>query len=286
MDLECRKKSKCHKVSKTSDHFIATASVYDRCAVFYQPIAYCSVGKGGIQLWQFLNYLLNNPEKKHRDLIEWTTNMHEREFRMLEPESIAIWWGHHKNKPGMTYDKFSRSLRYYYDKGILKKIQGERYVYRFLIDPEVMYHHIGTSDCRPKIKPMPKAAKAAMSKYHKTHSMEFKVQEPRITLEAETLESALQRSTCGSNSLQVISTNLQCSSSTGDLTRQSDFTNITTPLPIKRCRSLENSRTNSDHSSTPFASSAFSAELKVRNFTQAHEEFNRLLTAGHEMLYI
>ena len=46
----------------------------------------------------------------------------------------------------MTYDKFSRSLRYYYDKGILKKIPGERFVYRFLIDPEVMYEHIGSSD--------------------------------------------------------------------------------------------------------------------------------------------
>lgn len=85
---------------------------------------------------------------------------------MLEPEAIAVWWGHHKNKPNMSYDKFSRSLRYYYDKGILKKIPGERYVYRFLIDPEHMYRHIGISECRPKLKPMPQAAKLAMTKHH------------------------------------------------------------------------------------------------------------------------
>ena len=65
----------------------------------------------------------------------------------------------------MSYDKFSRSLRYYYDKGILKKIPGERYVYRFCVDPERMYRHIGISGCRPQLKPMPEVAKLALSKY-------------------------------------------------------------------------------------------------------------------------
>ena len=118
-----------------------------------------------MQLWQFLYTLLHDPDKKYQELIEWTANVKSREFRLLEPESIAIWWGEHKNKRNMSYDKLSRSLRYYYDKGIIRKIPGERYVYQFRIDPELMYKHIGNSDCRPKLKPMPHSAKMAMSKY-------------------------------------------------------------------------------------------------------------------------
>ncbi len=184
--------------------------------------------------------------------------MHEKEFRMLEPESIAIWWGHHKNKPTMTYDKFSRSLRYYYDKGILKKIPGERYVYRFLIDPELMYRHIGTSDCRPKVKPMPQAAKAAMAKFPKNQNLDFKAEDvPIITQEAVPLEhletgvTSIMTSTnrtgtdpwavslsssCGSNSLQVGVSN-HFSLSTGNLVNHTDVEAAS--LPMKRCKSLE-----------------------------------------------
>ncbi len=122
-----------------------------------------------MQLWQFLYALLNDPEKKYNKLIEWTINNLSREFRLLEPEAIAIWWGEHKNKKNMSYDKLSRSLRYYYDKGIIRKISGERYVYQFCIDPEVMYKHIGNSDSRPKLKPMPQSAYHATSEYQSQH---------------------------------------------------------------------------------------------------------------------
>jgi hypothetical protein len=123
----------------------------------------CS-GKGGMQLWQFLYSMLNDKDRKYRNLIEWTHTAKERQFRLLEPDAIAVWWGHHKNKPNMSYDKLSRSLRYYYDKGIIRKISGERFVYRFCIDPEVMYKHMGTSNARPQLKPMPQDAKIALSK--------------------------------------------------------------------------------------------------------------------------
>ena len=116
-----------------------------------------------MQLWQFLYSLLTDPENKYRDIIEWTENEILKEFRILEPEAIAIWWGHHKNKPNMTYDKLSRSLRYYYERGLIQKMPRERFVYRFCIDPEVMYKHIGNSDARPTLKPMPKAAKEAFT---------------------------------------------------------------------------------------------------------------------------
>ncbi len=123
-----------------------------------------------MQLWQFLYALLgNSASNKYGKLIEWTSNGNSREFRLLEPEAIAIWWGEHKSKKNMSYDKLSRSLRYYYDKGIIRKIPGERYVYQFCIDPEVMYKHIGNSDCRPKLKPMPANARRATTDYQLRH---------------------------------------------------------------------------------------------------------------------
>ena len=111
--------------------------------------------KGGLQLWQFLYALLEDVDKQHSELIEWTHNRKELEFRLNDPEAIALWWGIIKHRANMTYERLSRSLRYYYDRGILKKMGGERYLYRFCIDPEEMYHHIGLSDSRPVLKPMP-----------------------------------------------------------------------------------------------------------------------------------
>ena len=38
----------------------------------------------------------------------------------------------------MNYEKLSRGLRYYYDKNIIHKVPGKRYVYRFVCDLESM----------------------------------------------------------------------------------------------------------------------------------------------------
>ena len=65
-----------------------------------------------MQLWQFLYTLLSDPNGSYSELIQWTEKRAEREFRLLEPEAIAIWWGEHKNKHSMSCDKLSRSLRY------------------------------------------------------------------------------------------------------------------------------------------------------------------------------
>lgn len=55
---------------------------------------------------------------------------------------MARLWGVQKNRPSMNYDKLSRSLRYYYEKGIMQKVAGERYVYRFVCDPQTLYPFI------------------------------------------------------------------------------------------------------------------------------------------------
>ncbi|KTF93465.1 hypothetical protein cypCar_00019017 [Cyprinus carpio] len=48
--------------------------------------------------------------------------------------TVARRWGKRKNKPKMNYEKLSRGLRYYYDKNIIHKTSGKRYVYRFVCD--------------------------------------------------------------------------------------------------------------------------------------------------------
>ena len=87
--------------------------------------------KGGIRLWQFLVYLLDH--KKITSIIQWT-NRQNLEFKLVDPEEVARQWGTQKKRPKMNYEYLSRSLRYYYEKNIMQKVSGERYVYRFICD--------------------------------------------------------------------------------------------------------------------------------------------------------
>ncbi|KAI1732707.1 ets-domain-containing protein [Ditylenchus destructor] len=84
-----------------------------------------------ITLWQFLLELLSTNEHNH--LIQWTNT--EGEFKLLDAEAVARLWGSRKGKPHMNYDKLSRALRYYYDKNIVKKVNGQKFVYRFVVPP-------------------------------------------------------------------------------------------------------------------------------------------------------
>ncbi|BES91016.1 Ets-domain [Nesidiocoris tenuis] len=92
--------------------------------------------RGTLQLWQFLVALLDDPN--NASCIVWTGR--GLEFKLVEPEEVARRWGVQKNRPAMNYDKLSRSLRYYYEKGIMQKVAGERYVYKFVCDPEALFN--------------------------------------------------------------------------------------------------------------------------------------------------
>uniref|UniRef100_A0A3B4F6M2 ETS domain-containing protein n=1 Tax=Pundamilia nyererei TaxID=303518 RepID=A0A3B4F6M2_9CICH len=85
-------------------------------------------GSGPIQLWQFLLELLT--DHSCQSCISWTGNGWE--FKLTDPDEVAVLWGRRKNKPKMNYEKLSRGLRYYYDKNIIRKTAGKRYVYRFV----------------------------------------------------------------------------------------------------------------------------------------------------------
>ena len=58
----------------------------------------------------------------------------EGEFKLSNPELVAVLWGERKNKPTMNYEKLSRALRYYYDGDMISKVYGKRFVYKFVCD--------------------------------------------------------------------------------------------------------------------------------------------------------
>uniref|UniRef100_A0AAX7U7U6 ETS domain-containing protein n=1 Tax=Astatotilapia calliptera TaxID=8154 RepID=A0AAX7U7U6_ASTCA len=141
--------------------------------------------RGSLQLWQFLLTLLDNPANAH--LIIWTgRNM---EFKLIDPEEVARLWGIQKNRPAMNYDKLSRSLRYYYEKGIMQKVAGERYVYKFVCNPEALFSMAFPDNQRPSLKPDPDAV-LPPSEDEGSHLPSYEDDGPYL---AEGVEQCIQR---------------------------------------------------------------------------------------------
>ncbi|KAG9346384.1 hypothetical protein JZ751_006695, partial [Albula glossodonta] len=110
------------------------------CTPSPYSLAELGSGSGPIQLWQFLLELLS--DRSCQSFISWTGNGWE--FKLTDPNEVARLWGRRKNKPNMNYEKLSRGLRYYYDKNIIHKTAGKRYVYRFVCNLE------GLLGCDPR----------------------------------------------------------------------------------------------------------------------------------------
>ena len=79
-------------------------------------------------LWEFLLELLNDTQ--HKDIICWTNNYGE--FRLLQREAVAKLWGACRQRYGMNYEKMARSIREYYQKGIIKKSPHQLFTYYFV----------------------------------------------------------------------------------------------------------------------------------------------------------
>ena len=83
--------------------------------------------KNIVHLWEFLLELLANGHEC-RSIIAWIRE-DRGEFKIHNPEEVARRWGAYKKIGGMNYEKLSRAIRYYYQKGIIRKVHEVKIFY-------------------------------------------------------------------------------------------------------------------------------------------------------------
>ena len=84
-------------------------------------------------LWEYLFLLLQDPA--YSSVIKWEDDT-KMIFRIVQAEKLAALWGLQKNRLGMTYEKLSRGMRYYYPNNIIAREPGRRLLYRFMRHPD------------------------------------------------------------------------------------------------------------------------------------------------------
>ena len=84
-------------------------------------------------LWEYLFLLLQDPS--YSSVIKWEDDV-KMIFRIVQAEKLAALWGLQKNRLGMTYEKLSRGMRYYYPNNIIAREPGRRLLYRFMRHPD------------------------------------------------------------------------------------------------------------------------------------------------------
>ncbi|KAH9285400.1 Ecdysone-induced protein 74EF isoform A [Echinococcus granulosus] len=82
-------------------------------------------------LWQFLLMCLSN-NQCNPSLIEWISKENVT-FKLTNVNALANLWGQIKKRPRMNADHFKRSLRSYYSRNILRRIEGYPDTYQFII---------------------------------------------------------------------------------------------------------------------------------------------------------
>ncbi|KAF6775568.1 hypothetical protein AHF37_05283 [Paragonimus kellicotti] len=111
------------------ENYVSHTDQSNTDAIENEEISELGTNGGKLTLWQFLlELLLSN---KHTDMIRWTNK--KGEFILLQAEGVAKLWGMRKDRNHrMNYDKLSRALRYYYEKNIIRKVHGHKFVYQFI----------------------------------------------------------------------------------------------------------------------------------------------------------
>lgn len=84
-------------------------------------------------LWEYLYLLLQ--DNNYSSVIKWEDPVN-MVFRIVQAEKLAALWGLQKNRLGMTYEKLSRGMRYYYPNNIIAREPGRRLLYRFMRHPD------------------------------------------------------------------------------------------------------------------------------------------------------
>lgn len=80
-------------------------------------------------LWEYLYLLLQ--DTNYSSVIKWEDES-QMVFRIVQAEKLAALWGLQKNRLGMTYEKLSRGMRYYYPNNIIAREPGRRLLYRLV----------------------------------------------------------------------------------------------------------------------------------------------------------
>ncbi|XP_037964613.2 ETS homologous factor [Plutella xylostella] len=78
---------------------------------------------------EFLKNLILNP-KYCPSIIKWE-DYNKGLFRFVKPDEVAKLWGIQKQNDHMTFEKFSRAMRYHYKNCVLGSVPSQRLVYQF-----------------------------------------------------------------------------------------------------------------------------------------------------------
>ncbi|XP_068631990.1 DNA-binding protein D-ETS-4-like [Battus philenor] len=78
---------------------------------------------------EFLRNLLLDP-KYCPSIIKWEDHS-QGKFRFVKPDEVAKLWGTMKQNDNMTFEKFSRAMRYHYRQAVLVSVPTARLVYQF-----------------------------------------------------------------------------------------------------------------------------------------------------------
>ena len=86
-----------------------------------------------LEIVEYLYLLLQ--DNNYNSVIKWEDPVN-MVFRIVQAEKLAALWGLQKNRLGMTYEKLSRGMRYYYPNNIIAREPGRRLLYRFMRHPD------------------------------------------------------------------------------------------------------------------------------------------------------